>query len=430
MTSQRLNSNLRILGVLALCIVFWVGGITLRLYKLDNKPLTGDEIVSLAVSTGAPNLAPRGLKARNFDEPRFLTAANNKIKQQTVSEALRRTAVENDGNMAFYHGLLHMYATRVTVSTYNMRILSVILDCFGVIAFCLILRHARIHNAKIAGVLLLWAIHPVSIWMSQTTRAYSLAPALGALLVFAVYGWERGATKVLQKRWAWVAALALIFALLGFCHYLSMYLAASPLLYLVLSKRWGRMLSGYLIAATLSILLVGAWIIGGSPEGGLHHSSQLNQEYAAVASQGASALARPTSIVTLAGGTTQLLLADFGNGMQQRYRLRFLLPLLIIPICCLIRPIYLAPTEESFRLDVLAASVIICQITQATVLAVLTGHIISFQVLYGHFGSIFAVFLLSNLIFELYKWNRRLAVTVLTVQVLISTVSVMFYFDL
>lgn len=360
-------------------------GFLLRAYHLGDHGLWYDEVISAAISVGSPLEYPLVGGDTTFTAA-DLWAGNN------LSQVLRAIILEDGGNAPVYSFLLHWWVQTAGMSESSLRLPSVIAGTMALPLLFLLAR--RLFGAPAAG----WAtaiatVHPLLIGASRVNRSYALA----VLLVIAAthcYVHLIDHLRADSKRAGWWAmGYGLVSGLALLTHYLTASVIAAHLLFSLLRIRGSRNWVHLMLAWLVVIGVLGSWYqLGG--RAGMRETARRNRNYQQRAADPAPGekLALPLNLRYGAAGISQFTLALMGaTGQGHR-----LLPMMIL----LLPPVLLAfiarHKQNGKAVEWLNAYLFISLLSAAGLalgfaLALLSGHIISFQITYASITAPFAV---------------------------------------
>ena len=355
----------------------------LRLYRLDAHGLWIDEMVSANLACGSILPEPVGSGA-DF-------APSDFWKENTLARVTEAVA-QDGGNGIVYHLLLHCWVFLGGTADGALRLPSVAAGVLVVATTFVLAR--RLATPTVAWwATLLAAAHPLLIRLSQEARPYSLATALGS---FATLLLVRGIEDEVR---AWVfVAYALTAATLVLTHYLAAVVLIAHAAFVVFGPVAARRRDRAVLALVGAGLLASLWLPFGGARG-LTFVRARNLDYRARAERGESkeTFARPTEVRSLAAGAAQMAAAVSGNTLQKwGIRLSQVSMVLVIPGSLIVAAWRHRATIERVPGAVCLLTVLsLAALAAAAALAVISGHVISFQPLYGTFVAPFAMILLA-----------------------------------
>ncbi|HET6897745.1 MAG TPA: glycosyltransferase family 39 protein [Vicinamibacteria bacterium] len=356
----------------------------LRLYHLDAHGLWFDEMLSVSSACGSIWEEPLG-DASGFTPDDFWAG-------NSVARVLEADVAHDGGNGVLYHLLLHGWIRLAGTSDFMVRLPSLLA---GVLAVALTyVLGLRLTNAGVATwAAFLAATHPLLIRLSQEARPYSMAIALGLIATLLL-------VRLLEGRGgnADLVAYGLSGTALALTHYLATVVLFAHAAYVIGAPeparrgRW-RVLGALAGAALLASL----WLpLGGAQ--GLQSVRARDRSYRDRAARSDSAFAQTTTARTLAAGSVQMAAAVSGDSLQDwEIRLSRVSMLLVLPAV-------LAAAAWRRRASVerlpgalgLLTVLSVAPIALAFVLAVASGHAVSFQPRYAAFVAPFTMILLAG----------------------------------
>lgn len=366
---MRIWNHRRLLPLVILLIAFSV-----RLITLDKFEVWADEIMSVSEANA--------LFTFDFEERGFFTLAeieNNKTLNNVILSNVRA----DGGNGILYIIMLYFWTEVFGNYDFSVRFLSLIFGV-AVVAASYFFSRQLFRNESIALITMgLMAIHPQLITYSQETRAYSVALffALSSSCIF---------FKVLNTRPISTKLTALYF-LLATCaflsHYLTIYiLGTHALISLIYGKFTGkewRKIALFLFAA---IAVVSCWLIAYGYDG-LRIISERNLKYVELSlADPSNTFYMPTGVYSVIAGWLQNLLTLSGNTFTFfKVRIIYLTPLLLGTLALILFGLLKSDTSHR-KTMIMLLMLTISSLVYATVLSIVSGHIISFQQFYSIFS--------------------------------------------
>lgn len=372
-------------GGIPLLILLVLAG-CLRLVNLGDHGLWWDEFLSLSSACGSVIGEPIEGSGESFQARHFWQDRN-------LSNVVRAVGRQDSGNGIVYHVLLYAWATGLGTRDGAVRLLSVLCSVLIVwVGFCLSSRLFIPSTAWWTTGLL--AVHPLLVRYGQEARPYALATlfSLGAsLLLVQLWGGTRRSPE-------WSSALygvAMAAALMS--HYLTLSIFAGHALFAVLRGETA-LLRRVALSGCVAAVLVAAWLTAAGSEG-LSRMVETSDAYRRRAESTTSGenFALPSRPANLAAGSLQVAYQLSGNALQNSgLRLRDMIPLLAVPAlfltaCWLARHRIQRVKSGLLLVGILAVSGPLA----SAALALLAGHIVSFQSLYGSFGAPYVAMLLA-----------------------------------
>lgn len=360
--------NRSILGVILILACF------LRLFTLGDYESWFDEKISVSEANG--------LFVFDFSKEEPFTL--QQIQDANTLHNAWASTVQTDGaNGMAYITLLHLWTVMFDNSDFAVRMLSLIFGLAVVLLSYYISMEIFANKTIAYGLAFLLAIHPQLITYSQEARTYMLTTFLtlwATLILLRLLKSNEWQPKNLVLYFCLAAAAAL-------AHYSSVYIFTGHFFILIVlhsltRKKWMQLFAYAMIPA----LVVCLWMYHYGLDG-LRYVAERNQNYQQLsAADPRNAFYMKTSLSAVVAGWLQNLLAMSGNmlsnvGVQIRYNI----VLLSIPLCLAfvyLFKFYKAQRRTQIMILILAASPLLF----ATLLALLAGHIISFQTTYSVFA--------------------------------------------
>ncbi|MFM7023274.1 MAG: glycosyltransferase family 39 protein [Flavobacteriales bacterium] len=402
---QVLNSTQKVLVLLVLVLAF-----VFRIFNISNHSIWEDEKVSVLIANG--------IKYNDNPEAKN-TFTLQELKEKNTTENVLASAIKDNGNSIVYNFLLHYWCKAFGSSDFAIRFLSLIFSLVALLmAFFLCLKNSNFRIAFL--VLLLLTVHALSVNYADQARNYSMTLffTLCATYIF----WNTLVKG--ESKWSSVLWYGLFCGLCILSHYLSAYVfiahALIALLYLRGAKQWIHFIAG----GCLAIAMVAVWMVLGGAEGLeiLSHQSAVYVEMAKNYQPGDDSFVVPNTPVNMFMGLIQVWLQQFGNGLQAIFRIREIIPFLILPFFLIF---YALRNEKEKRKFLFAALIIVLtQNAFATYLAMSSGHTISYQPLYSIFASPYAIIAMAFGFALLLEKNKKLAYPLISIQIIIGFISI------
>jgi uncharacterized membrane protein len=358
-------------------------GLMLRIYNIARYGSSWDEQISNLIANGSYN--------ENLPQGTF---TNADVRAQNTAGSVAAGTVKDNGNSIAYNIILHYWLKLFGNGDAQSRSLSMLT---GLLMIPLAFRFSVLlfNNVRAAAfTALLFSIHPLLVEFSQATRAYSMGTFFCLWSTYAFYKIITGqATRKTYIIYTVTAALALL------THYLAVTVFLAHGIIFLLYVRKKHVLISYIVSGVIACTLFGAWMISGGMKG-MEVMNAQNANYTTLAANfkaGDKAFYIPATAGNILTGWMQIWLRITGNSMQGfGLRIREIAMLLIIPfaiIILLFRSI--AAQVEQRRKIIFLLIMTFIQTGFATILALKSGHCISFQPQYTTFIVPYAMLLLG-----------------------------------
>jgi uncharacterized membrane protein len=356
----------------------------LRVYGLGAHGLWVDEMTSVSIACGSILQRPIG------SGPSFTPAdfwAGN-----TLAHTVEAVVAQDGGNGLLFSVLLHGWVRLAGTSDIAVRVPSVLAGILTVAAaYALALRLTSVRVAWWAGVLV--ATHPLLIRLSQEARAYSVATLLGALSTLFFVRWITGSGGRLI-----LVAYGLTSAALCLTHYLAASVLVAHGAFAVVAPLAAPRRTTALATLLGAALLASSWLpLGGGR--GLAFISTNNQRYRerAERAEATEQFAQPVGLRTLTAGVVQMAAGISGNMLQNwQIRLARIGTLLFLPALLVVSAWrHRAAVERAPGAVALLTALSFASLLASVVLALISGHVISFQPRYAAFVAPYAAILLA-----------------------------------
>lgn len=389
----------------------------LRTIALDRYETWGDEKLSISEANGMLTLALK---------PKEIFTKENIDNNNTLYNAIKSTQDGDGGNGILYIISLHYWTMLVGNSDLAVRMLSVV---FGVCTVYLIyLLSFEIFSNKWLAILAMFlaTIHPQLITYSQEARTYSFALMITltmSLILTKVIKYKK-ITPVYFLPYSVLAAAAIL------SHYSTGYIIAAHVIILLIALRpnfpnWLRLI-GYSI---IPLGIITIWLLSFGLKG-LAIISERNAEYVLLSSSNpANSFYSKTTLYTICAGWAQNLLTFFGNSFSQLgIRIAYVLPILAVPIYLVLVGFKYNKLISNFK-GICLIFLLFSSLIYATVLSLLSGHIISFQQLYSIFSVPYGLILLGACIHYIIDQSKLSFSHVVTgIQLLVMIASCVFIY--
>jgi uncharacterized membrane protein len=375
-------------------------GIVLRFVTLPSYGIWHDERVSILIAHGLHHTVPVN----------GIVSASAMHSENTLPSVVDATILDN-GNGLLYNVLLHYWMNLFGNSDLAARLLSFL---FSVLLIPLV--HAfsqKLFNSKRIAIAaaFITVIHPLFVAYAQQARPYAMATffTLLASTMFIDIIRERATFRT----YIWYA-LAASCALLT--HYLAAYIFIAHALIFLTAVRSSKAYVHYFLSGSLVALVFVTWMINGGLEG-MKVLDMQNAKYAIQASnyvEGQKSFAMPASPKNIVTGWVQVWLQVFGNRYQNfGFRIREIAAMVLIPLVMTGALGWMIRKDKGalgkYRLIVI---LIVVQTVFASILAIRSGHCISFQTLYASFVVPYACVLLGWTFVHLYESNKFSALSI------------------
>lgn len=344
--------------------------------RIGERELWHDEVYSL--------LEARGI-GFGADGPAQGFIASDLDEYNTCSRVLRACVFMDSGNGTAYVIGLHVWSGLLGNSTVALRSWSML---FALLAVYMLYRLGNtLFPGRWTGALaaLLLAFSPLLFTMAIEARSYMQAlflTLLATILLFRLLGAER-------PGWGLVILYGTMAGLALLSHYSSCYLiAAHPLVAMQQHAPWKRIVR-ILPASVVATGMLMSWLFMGGFDG-LEHMGMYNQYYVDQLKEQpdlVSFYSATNARALVEGWGVQLLWAS-GNGLQfAGPRLRLVLLLLLIPTALMLLVLRRTSTPKERHTVGALLILSVSSMIYATVLALSSGHTVSFQAKYAVFAS-------------------------------------------
>lgn len=398
-------------------LLIFFAGLALRLHHVSSGGFWSDEEVSVMSATGQYP----GQPVQELFSLHELRQANH------LKEVIRCTNYYDSGNGSLYTTSLHYWLKLTGNTELRARLLSLIFSMFSVLLVYLCSMELMNDKTAALSAAAVMALHPLNIEYAQQARTYALAVMCALLSTYSYLRYVREKSTVHLLLYILCSTLMLL------SHYLSIsVLLLHGLAFLFIFRRTR---AAWLAAAwTIIALLFVSWLMTLGHEG-LQMMAWRNARFAEQTAAGAAAgnsFYLPASPVNILTGWFQVWLQVFGNGLQNLdIRIRQLAISLLIPLL-LFTPVLLnKDSATNYRQPVLFGLLALASHTLLmTILALQSGHCISFQPLYGNFVVPFACMLLgAAMAFNFRRSSKVLAGTLTLLQLAVMVVTLTSVYD-
>lgn len=388
-SSSKQNISPGILFISILILAFVV-----RLINIDMKILSPDEMLSLVEAQGRYSLLPEEVSSMTTEE---LESYNN------LDKVIQSVVLGDGGNGIVYISTLHFWIKMAGNSRFAIRFLSLI---FGLILVLLCYKlGVEIFQDQRIGLLtmLLCAIHVQAIDLSQETRAYALA---GMLTVASTIILVR---VMKQQKYSYGTLLlyAILLSLSLLSHYSTVYIfIAHFLIVIFLFRPDTTKLRRFILFLLIPTAVLICWMQFYGFDG-LHLISERNARYMEQSALDPdNSFYKKTGIYSLAAGWAQNLLYFSGNTLiESGFRIIQLLPLLAFPLFVIILSWRYKKRKHTVYYNLLFV-LVFSSLFYASILSIISGHIIAFQHTYSTFSFPYFILLFSVSLFSVLNANE------------------------
>jgi len=371
--------------------------LALRLYRIDRLEVSGDELTSIKIANG--------LKQK-IDLEVF---SNLQIREYNNLEGVRKSTINDNGNGFSYNLVLHSWCIVFGSSNTSTRSVSLI---FGMAVLCIVYLFTKylFKDIRIALLAMFFvSIHPIIVDYAQVSRPYSLALFLSLLSTWILFLMiERERKTGLSVVYVLLVVLSLL------THYLTISVFIAHFLIVVLLYRDRRILFHYFLSGLAIVILFGIWLINGGLDGKeiMDQQSTMYSQLALNYTEGANSFNIPATFPNILTGLIQIWLPVFGNYLQLLgFRIREISVLLVIPISLLLIVFISNYQKLSSNKKFISLFLIVSiQSLFALIMAINSGHCISFQTIYTMFVLPYSMGLLAFAAIVLYKTKKAASV--------------------
>ncbi len=390
----------------------------LRLITLSSYETWADEKLSV--------LEANGMLTMSLDNgtPFYHADFNN---SNNLNNVLMSVQKGDGGNGVLYVTTLHFWTLLLGNSDFSVRLLSVLLGVLVVIlvyALCDLI----FENKNIALIAMFFAsIHPHLITYSQEGRTYSMAILFCLISTFLIF-------RIIKKaniNYTDYILYSISFLCAFLSHYSTIYILISHIILLIIYKNsLNKDKVRLILFFSFSIFMILFFWYNLYGAEALKAVTERNVNYQKLSIQDPNnSFYGKISFKYFFGGILQNLLFFSGNTLQNfTFKILYLSPLLLIPFALIFYGI-----KMNIRTNLPVLSLVMLSISSilyACFLAVVSGHIISFQTCYSIFSTPFFIILFAYSIFNI-KFNGILGTCLFLhlIIVLISTFSIYWGID-
>jgi len=383
----------------------------LRLVNINEHSLWFDEKTSVLIA--------QGIKYGDATSHDSIVSSNFLNEQNNLQHVYSSTIADN-GNCVAYNFTLHFWVNIFGTSDSAARLLSVLFSLASLVLIFLF--SLKNYGFKIAAfVLVLFALNPLSVAYANEARGYSMGTffTLSASLIL----WQFIFHKEVDKPWLKVLLYGLCAGLALLSHYLtaSVFIAHALIALILLrnKKGWIYLISGGAIA----VFIFALWMLNGGLEGLkiLKYQTDAYAKILAEYKEGTSGFVMPATIGNMVTGAVQVWLQEFGNGLQAFFRIRMIMPLLLLPLGIIAFLFW--KNKENRKQYLFFFTIFITQILFAAYSAFSSGHTISFQPLYSNFAAPYIFLFLALGLFYIYEKNKIVGGVLIAIQIVILNFS-------
>ncbi len=383
----------------------------LRLINISDHSIWFDEKTSVIIS--------QGIKYGDATISDSIVNSKTLLEKNTLHNVYLSTIADN-GNCVAYNFTLHFWINTFGTSDAAARALSVLfsLASLGLI-FLFSLKNFGFKTASF--VLVLFALNPLSVAYANEARSYSMAVFFTLSASFIL--WQFVFNKEIEKPWLKIFLYGLCAGIALLSHYLtaSVFIAHVLIALLLLrnKKGWVNLIAG----GTIALLIFALWMMNGGLEG-LKILKYQTDSYAKILAEykeGSLGFVMPASIGNIITGVIQVSLQEFGNSLQAFFRIRMIMPLLLLPLGIIAFLFW--KNKENRKQYLFFFTLFITQILFAAYSAVSSGHTISFQPLYSNFVAPYIFIFLALGLIYIWEKNKIVGVILIVVQIVILNFS-------
>ncbi len=380
-----------------------VAAIAIRISGVATPPIWFDEQMSLMEANGI-TYSPAFLNTAEFTHADFNA-------EKKIANAITANVGRDSGNGILYTAGLYLWTSLFGNATITVRLLSVIFSALSIlVVYRLTLLLMPEGNAAMIAAFFL-SIHHMSVLSAVEARPYALAILLVSLSTYLFYRiCTLSGSPLIAIGYGVVSGLALL------AHYFSFSILLSQIIIAIVFFRsaivWKKLLTG----AVVTLAIVAVWMFVGGIEG-LEIMARRNLEFQAMTlAYPDHSLYGKTSPQKLVTGFLQMCTHILGIGFQYGgFRVREALVFLLVPLLLVWtnRKVIGARSHTLLQLSLM----IIVMPVISLVLAIRSGHMISFQGVYANFAVPFAA-ILFGIIFGTTFSEKKILTSVLWISYL------------
>ena len=371
-------------------------GFLLRAYKLEDFGIWGDEKCSIACAIGIPAYA----LMENVDNTKW---NDYNLKHDSIFSSLDIWTFNNLGSVVeatkkgtgciAYFISLYYWINVFGIYDFSVRFLSLF---FGILVIILgyFVGKLFLESKKAALIFsFLLAINPLLIASSQYGKEHTMAlffTLLSSYFLFKII--KQKATLLIFILYSISASISIL------THYYSFYIFLGHLAVFLYSIKNIKIYVKFILSCCLGLSIVLIWLYS-SDFSEFKIAGILNERYVNIVSKwekGNDAYYMPTNFYSISAGWVQVLLPMFGGYLQSfGIQLRFIIIFLALPILVFVFPISINRDKITVKIIILLLLLTLSAPTIATIMSLISGFVVFFQVDYGMYSLPYALLAFS-----------------------------------
>lgn len=242
--------------------------VTLRIISLDDRGLTGEEVVTLCLVNGHAT-GPFGEAINNPSVPDHFVRKD--LRDRKTYANVVDVTVGANGNSVLYHIVLSWWTKAFGNTNFSLRFVSLLFGAFTVILGYYFAR--QLFNERVAVIsAAILCLHPLMLEYSQTARAYMPAAFFILSSTYSLY--QVSVAK--RHNWLHIPLYTIVSVAAMLTHYMVVYILIAHLILLVFFHGQKKAFLQYGIMGVSVIALFVLWWFNGGAEASHNYIEQLN----------------------------------------------------------------------------------------------------------------------------------------------------------
>ncbi|MCH8902360.1 MAG: glycosyltransferase family 39 protein [Bacteroidetes bacterium] len=407
---------MRNLSSIIILVLIVLAAFIIRIYTLDKFGIHGDEKISITNATGIAFIGPSSYATDSFNSSHYW-------QKNTVREVIKQNLEIDRGNTMLYTVMLHFWIEAFGTSDFSVRLLSVLFDLFNLLLVFLITLALRFKKRIALLAMALCALHPLLVEWSHIARGYTAATTFALLSTYffirIIQGEEKSKFRAI---YIWYGLTLLAAAL---THYFTIYVVIGHVAYSLFYFRNKKTFYRFFISYFIFLGGFLFWLDQGGMEG-LRNMNERSSHYEQETNENPNLFAEELTSYLMFQASTRQFLPYSGNYFTRfGIKLRYIAPLLLIPLLLLF--IGFTNAYPGKRMKLLLLFLILGPIVQSILLAIFSGHTISFYPKYVIFSAPLFSMLYAIAFFHLFKmqrWMKLLGFSLIGSQIIIMAYSI------
>ena len=397
-----------------LLVVILLVAAAIRLFDLGERVLWIDEQQTVLEANGIGENVSFSLE-NGFTSQEFKN-------EKGISNMIRANAERDSGNGFFYIMMVSWWTGFFGNSNLSVRMVSVIFSLLTSVVIFYLARDLFESENVAYWSSFLFSIHHLSFISGQEARSYAIGTfliTLSTALFFRICNWD-GKPRGLE-----IFSFGLCSGLALLSHYLTCYIIFSQVLVAVLFYRKAAVWKSLVGAGFLASLVVLCWMVNGGLYGLKFMGARSEMYHTLSLMDPGNAFYGKADFRTIVTGLFQMITHLFGIGFQYGgLRIREAIPFLVIPSLILFLNIKMLKERKESYIPLIILG--LAAPLFAMLLAIMSGHTVSFQVLYANFSLAFVCIILGSLFESTWRNGGLLSRSMVVAYLLMMSASSLF----